>query len=656
LSPPGAENGTALVIYGRSGAGKTYLLSKIMARCLDAPAAGGCVVIRFLGTTPRSSNVHALLTSLCEQLRRAYGKEAEVPSEFQDLRAYFAAAVKEWPSAEQPLTLFIDSVDQLDDSNGGRRLEWLPVTGLPPHVKLVVSTLPDYPEFQCLTFLKGKLKGIMHSQVVEVETISEPAMVLMHLLHLQGRALTDGQRQHVLDAFDKRKDADAAGTPLWLTIVAQAVSAWTSYDGLDCADGVPFAIAPAVRTLITDLFDRLVVAHGEALVRAALAYITLAENGVSETELNQLLSLADDVLESVYEWWVPPVRIVPPLLVTRLLTDLAPYLTRRGDGSGAELVSWYHRQFWEAAGAWLFEMAEGGEGIKQQRHRELADFFAGRWAGASKPYSDGLMKCVQRPQFFPDEAAADRQVATQDLVLEGNLFDPDQAYTLNTRRAHELVRHLIRSRQIDRAVHELTSPEYIAAKFALRDGAELMREYAEAIEVFEKSSLPHAAEAAETLRKCMATVGSFLKLLEQQPPMMALQMCSQQPDQHPLCLAARAYLAGRRRRVVTWVNKHQALDPCQLEIREHADRVNSVAYFPDGERLASASDDGTVKVFSTVSGEVLLELPGHEGGAKCVTVSPDGKTLASGGADNTVKVWDAKTGKCKSTLTGHSNM
>ena len=89
-------------------------------------------------------------------------------------------------------------------------------------------------------------------------------------------------------------------------------------------------------------------------MRAALAYITLAENGVSATELNQLLSLADDVLESVYEWWVPPVRIVPPLLVTRLLTDLAPYLTRRGDGSGAELVSWYHRQFWEAAGAWLF--------------------------------------------------------------------------------------------------------------------------------------------------------------------------------------------------------------------------------------------------------------------------------------------------------------
>ena len=66
----------------------------------------------------------------------------------------------------------------------------------------------------------------MHSQVVVVETISEPAMVLMHLLRLQGSTLTDGQRQHVLDAFDKRTDADAAGTPLWLTIVAQVYNVY----------------------------------------------------------------------------------------------------------------------------------------------------------------------------------------------------------------------------------------------------------------------------------------------------------------------------------------------------------------------------------------------------------------------------------------------
>ena len=265
-------------------------------------------------------------------------------------------AVTEWPSADQPLTLFIDSVDQLNDSNGGRRLDWLPVTGLPAHVRLVVSTLPDYAEFQCLSILRAKLADSAgsldshdshDSHCVEVGTISEPDAVLQHLLRLQGRTITDAQLKHVLEAFEKRTEADAAGTPLWLTIVAQTISMWRSYED------VPFAIKPGVRDLIIDLFERLATDHGAKLVRAALAYITLANAGVSETELNHLLSLLDDVLADSYEWWVPPVRIAPPLLLTRLLTDLAPYLTRRGDGSGVELVSWYHRQFWEAAEAWL---------------------------------------------------------------------------------------------------------------------------------------------------------------------------------------------------------------------------------------------------------------------------------------------------------------
>ena len=637
----GVKEGMALVIYGRSGAGKTYLLSKIMNECLKSRAAGGAVVIRFLGTTPRSSNVHALVTSLCEQLRRVYSKVDEVPSDFKELRAYFHLALTEWPTAEHPLTFILDSVDQLDDANAGRRLDWLPVTGLSAHVKLVVSTLPDYPEFQCLSILQARLKpkpeGSTESQLVEVETISEPERVLMHLLRLQGRELTGGQRKHVLEAFEKRTDADAAGTPLWLTIVAQAVSLWPSFTG------VLFPIQPSVRDLITDFFERLKEAHAPALVHAALAYITLAKNGVSETELQHLLSLEDSVLASVYEWWVPPVRIVPPLLVTRLLTDLSAYLTRRGDGSGAELVSWYHRQFWEAAEAWLFASVEGGEAVKQQRHKELADYFDGTWAGKCKPYSEELNKRVQ--QFFPGEAAGERNVPLQPLVLEGDLFDPKSEYKLNTRRIHELVHHLILSKQVDRAVRELTSAAYIAAKFALKDGAVLMRQYADAQRVFMAVFPTDAAD----LGKCKATVGRFLKHLARFPPLLALQMCVQQPDQHPLCIAAKRLLErasdtqpaehGSRQlktRVVKWTNKHQELDPCQLEIKEHTGAVNSVAYFPDSgdgaeARIASASDDGTVKITSAVSGEVVLELQGHTGEVNSVAVSKDGKRLASGG-------------------------
>jgi hypothetical protein len=61
-----------------------------------------------------------------------------------------------------------------------------------------------------------------------------------------------------------------------------------------------------VRALIIQEFKSLEVKHGTELVRAALSFITLTKDGVSETELSEILSLDDDVLASVYEWWVVP--------------------------------------------------------------------------------------------------------------------------------------------------------------------------------------------------------------------------------------------------------------------------------------------------------------------------------------------------------------
>ena len=66
------------------------------------------------------------------------------------------------------------------------------------------------------------------------------------------------------------------------------------------------------------------------------------------------------------------------------------------------------------------------------------------------------------------------------------------------------LRHTPHSTQVDRAVRELTSPVYIAVKFALGDGAGLMREFADAQNAFKGAS----PEAAAELGQCQATVGS----------------------------------------------------------------------------------------------------------------------------------------------------
>ena len=96
---------------------------------------------------------------------------------------------------------------------------------------------------------------------------------------------------------------------------------------------------------------------------------------------------------------------------------------------------------------------------------------------------------------------------------------------------------------------------------------------------------------------------------------------------------------------------------CQSEARTlegHAGPVTSVAFSPDGQHLASASDDNTVKIWDSATGKELFSLQGHAGPVTSVTFSPDGQRLASGSADKTVKIWDSATGKELFSLQGHA--
>jgi hypothetical protein len=361
------SNPHPLAVWGESGSGKSAVMAKAVA---DAAVRhpDGAVVSRFIGATPASSDGRSLLESVCRQVtRHCGGDEATIPSDYPALMKDFGERLK-LASAEKPLIVFLDALDQLSDADHARNLIWLPAE-LPRHVRLVVSTLPG----ECKAALERTLPSA-HVVTLEPMPAEEAGTLLDAWLSEAGRTLQALQRDEVLTGFARSAtvtdDAGAAqkgpGMPLYLKLAFEEARRWKSYTP-------PVELAPTIPGIIRQLFGRLKsdANHGEAIVSRSLGYLAAARSGLSEDEMLDVLSLDEKVRAdfTARSKHTPPEARLPVVVWSRLYFDLEPYLTERS-ADGASLLSFYHRQLREAVEA---EFLSGRD--KPARHAHLADYF-----------------------------------------------------------------------------------------------------------------------------------------------------------------------------------------------------------------------------------------------------------------------------------------
>ncbi|EGD82189.1 hypothetical protein PTSG_02861 [Salpingoeca rosetta] len=616
----GKEVAAPFAICGPSGSGKTSLMAHIAGTMKEAHP-NAVVVSRFLGTSRESGTARTLMANVYRHIHRAVkGKEpaASPAADFEKLTEQFQAALK-LGTARKPLVLVLDSLDQLSDEDQGRNLEWLPLASLPPNCAIVVSTLPDVGG--CWEVLKA--------------------------------TLPDTNQQHrsvVLGVYE------SCPTPLYLRICTQFFALrWNHTDAI-----APDFFPKTVEGLMEKVFDELETRHGKETVRAALGYLSASRGGLSDNEMEDLLSCNDTVLDEIYEWWVPPVRRVPPLIWARIVSDLEGALVERGAEGGVTVRAWYHRQHREAAerrylglnsrsgaGNDTGDDSDGngdgaGDGstatssstttttaaststtttaLTVQRHGELADYFSGKWEHGRHLHDK------------TDDASAlrDRKVASMKTVLAGRLDDPRSGVVVNARKVAVLPFHLMHAQRWEECATTLCDLEFIEAKATAGMVRQLVADFEDLLRSGGGSSGGHGGALESLLKKHSFDIWARFvarnALIFERTPGAVVARASLYPDETAVFKAAETLLStpGCRLPRVRQYNKPQELDPlvCVCSARWFSD-VRDVIFTRDSRWVCgcgSPSGAGDVHVWEARTGTPVARLRKPNDNAKAARI------------------------------------
>ena len=387
-------------------------------------------VVRYVGATRRSADIKQILYGICQQLNLVLGVDTgDIPMTWRGLRPYFVRLLSTFPS-DKNLVVMLADLDRLpDDQHNAHALEWLPAS-LNENVKLVLATSDELPHMasarlrESLLRFENNIVRLLHEPT---ETCVE---VLEQMLVKDGRRLTEEQRAIIEDALHE------CPLPLYMRFLLTDAVDWTP-------NTIP-SLPADVAGYVEEIFGRLERRHGAVTVAHALAYMSASETGVSDAEMDDLLSLDDAVLAEVYGARQPTVRRVPPTVWLRLKVDIS-YFLRRCNYDGVSVSCWDRREFADA----VAKRFMSGARTRRDTHSAMADYYLGTWSDVAKPYAAATPLSSAGPhrrrlveQTPPPTAryAALRYVPHQPLIL-GRCSDGSTIY--NLRKLRQLPTHLL---------------------------------------------------------------------------------------------------------------------------------------------------------------------------------------------------------------------
>ena len=660
-----------LFVHGCSGSGKTTLLAQAWFQA-EQDHSEAIIVSRFIGASPGSDNLESLLTDLCQQIEphfEAHGEEEGDDAEdgshatnLNRLTTKFGNLLKEVPN-ENKLILFLDAVDQLTDSMNEHALFWLP-RQIPESVSLIISALhrPNETAGRASQSAKQHFQHASHLDLPTLE-IHDGEILLRTWLASAGRSLTVAQEAAVLAKFQ------AQGSPLWLRLVLDQAKRWRSFDPVP--ETIPIDTYDLISTRIDEL--RQDKNHGEVLVTQTLGYLNASRNGLTTTELLDVLARDEACWTEIQRQSSHELvqRQVPLVYWTRLHDELDVYLTER-QADGTTLHTIYHRVIAE----WIEAQIPANA-----YHDQLATYFADQslYIGEGQ-HTSPLPNLRLLNELVYQQIEAERW---DDVVGDEDAPGPltDLRFVLARCQAgmhHELTNDYNTVLAALPELEEERRQEKIANERCREYGAALA-EYARRSQDDDSLPLPeppasvpvskalkpdddeestHPVESkpsrAETLQQFSSFFAAHQHLLTTEYKHL-FSIARNYAESGAVVEHAELLLKGRSAMLRASRPSRQPLHPaCRLVLEGHQSIIRSAVLSADGQRALSGSWDNTLRVWDTQTGACMEILAGHSGSINSVAWSTDEKWALSGGYDRTLRFWDVENGICLKTLEGHN--
>jgi voltage-gated potassium channel Kch/tetratricopeptide (TPR) repeat protein len=414
------DAGVPLVVFGKSGAGKTSLLARCYLEQIKGNEQGEQNIAVFIGATASSSNIVSVLRFLLGELEGEPLPDNEQVS-VKDLGERFEMAINK-AAANRKVIIFIDSVDQLDPAGQSGLLTWLPAK-LPRDARLVVSVLEetkeknagpkegaaDPKEGTAYSSIR-KFEGAEFLEIKELEA-STAQQALKFWLEVVDRKLEPPQMEEVLEHFENDK------RPIFLRLLFEQARKWSSdVERTEIAS----LIAKDTESSIRKLFEELERPenHGAGIVKPVLTWLAASRGGLAEGEILELLANNPEFRQEVkthaerYKIVAPEDGSIPVVLLSRLHLDLKTFLSSRAS-DGAFIVTFYHRLFREVASQFT----------RMDDQRELAEYF-----GRQPDFLDGVVNQRKLTEYiFQLEACQMNREAIRALSKSEQLEAFDNA-------------------------------------------------------------------------------------------------------------------------------------------------------------------------------------------------------------------------------------